>query len=88
MNESVKETYFIRDRQFYHTLFHVLLVVSLQNIVNYSVNMIDNLMLGSFGQVSLSAAACVNQIFFLLTGFFQRPGRYLVIQGNCIKSHK
>ncbi len=81
MNESVKETYFIRDRQFYHTLFHVLLVVSLQNIVNYSVNMIDNLMLGSFGQVSLSAAACVNQIFFLLTGFFQGAGNGLSVLG-------
>lgn len=70
MPTAVKEPYFIRSKQFYRTLFHVLLVVSLQNIVNYSVNMIDNLMLGSYGQVQLSAAACVNQIFFLLTGFY------------------
>ena len=71
MPAAAKEPYFIHNKEFYRTLFHVLLIVSLQNIVNYSVNMIDNLMLGAYGQVQLSAVACVNQIFFLLTGFYQ-----------------
>lgn len=70
MTEVVKEPYFIHNKQFYRSLFHIMLVLALQNVVNYSVNMIDNLMLGSFGQVQLSAAACVNQGFFLLTGFY------------------
>lgn len=71
MPAEVKEPYFIHNKVFYRTLFHVLLIVSLQNVINYSVNMIDNLMLGAYGQVQLSAVACVNQIFFLLTGFYQ-----------------
>lgn len=79
MTTAAKEPYFIRSRPFYRTLFHVLLVISLQNIVNYSVNMIDNLMLGSYGQVQLSAAACIGQIFFLLTGFYHGCGNGLSV---------
>ena len=51
---------------FYRRLFTILLTVSLQNVVAYSVNMADNLMLGSYSQVTLSGAATVNQIFFMV----------------------
>lgn len=64
--ESGRERFFIRDREFYRSLFHILCLVALQNIVNYSVNMADNLMLGSYNQAALSGAATVNQIFFLV----------------------
>ena len=42
-----------------------MLVVALQNLVAYSVNMLDNMMLGSYDQNALSGAATVNQIFFV-----------------------
>ena len=58
--------YFARDRVFYHTLFRLILVVSLQNILAYSVNVADNIMLGSYNQAALSGAATVNQIQFLV----------------------
>lgn len=51
-----------------------MVVVALQNLINYSVNMADNIMLGRFGQAELSGAACVNQIFFLLNSFMQNCG--------------
>ena len=57
---------FARDRHFYRTLFRLLLVVALQNVVAYSVNVADNLMLGSYSQAALSGAATVNQIQFLV----------------------
>lgn len=57
---------FPRDKQFYRTLFRLLLVVALQNVVAYSVNVADNLMLGSYSQAALSGAATVNQIQFLV----------------------
>ena len=38
--------------------------MALQNLVAYSVNMLDNMMLGSYDQNALSGAATVNQIFF------------------------
>lgn len=40
-----KEYFFTRDRGFYRQLFHLMLVITLQNLVAYSVNMADNLML-------------------------------------------
>ena len=66
---AVKEPFFTRDSGFYKTLFRMLLVVALQNLVAYSVNMADNMMLGVYSQTALSAAATVNQVFFMVQQF-------------------
>lgn len=55
-----------RDRHFYQNLFRLILIVSLQNILAYSVNVADNIMLGGYSQAALSGAATVNQIQFLV----------------------
>ena len=44
----------------------MLAMISLQNLVAFSVNMADNIMLGSYSQNALSGAATVNQIFFVV----------------------
>ena len=59
-------SFFTRDRSFYRQLFSIFTMVALQNLVAYSVNMIDNVMMGSYSQNALSGAATVNQIFFLV----------------------
>ena len=41
------ETFFTKDKNFYKVFFRLMLVVALQNLVAYSVNMLDNMMLGS-----------------------------------------
>ncbi len=72
MEQSVskeRDPFFTRDPQFYKTFFSMLLMVALQNLVAYSVNMADNIMLGSYDQDALSGAATVNQIFFLIQQF-------------------
>ncbi len=74
-----KEPFFTRDREFYRTLFRMLLVVALQNVVAYSVNMADNIMLGSYSQEALSGAATVNQIFFMVQQFALSFGNALVV---------
>ena len=61
-----KESFFTRDREFYRLLFSIFTMVTLQNVVAYSVNMLDNIMLGSYSQTALSGAATVNQIFFMV----------------------
>ncbi|MBR1660238.1 MAG: MATE family efflux transporter [Oscillospiraceae bacterium] len=61
-----KETFFTRDRGFYKALLPIFLTIAMQNLVAYSVNMTDNLMLGSYSQTALSSAATVNQIFFVV----------------------
>ncbi|MCD8001483.1 MAG: MATE family efflux transporter [Oscillospiraceae bacterium] len=55
-----------RDKSFYRTLGRLMLAIVLQNVVAYSVNMADNLMLGTYSQIALSGAATVNQIQFLV----------------------
>ncbi len=81
MTTSVKEKepFFTKDRQFYKTLFRMLIVVALQNVVAYSVNMADNIMLGSYSQVALSGAATVNQVFFMVQAFAMSIGSALVV---------
>lgn len=62
----MKESFFTHDRKFYHSLFSMLAVVALQNVLAYSVNMADNIMLGAYRQEALSGAAVVNQVFFIV----------------------
>ena len=64
--EQRKEPFFTKDRSFYRTLFTLLITLSLQSLIAYSVNMADNIMLGSYSQPALSGAAAVNQIFFIV----------------------
>ncbi len=65
----MRETFFTKDRSFYKTLFSMLIVVALQNLVMYSVNMVDNVMLGRYSQEALSGATTVNQLFFMVEQF-------------------
>lgn len=74
-----KEPFFTKDKEFYRTLFKMLTIVALQNLVAYSVNMADNIMLGSYDQTALSAAATVNQIFFMVQQFALSIGNALVV---------
>ncbi|MBQ9412565.1 MAG: MATE family efflux transporter [Oscillospiraceae bacterium] len=74
-----RERFFIHDRGFYRTLFPLLLTVALQNLVAYSVNMADNLMLGNYSQNALSGAAIVNQVFFLVQSIAGGIGEGLVV---------
>lgn len=81
MTEEVKERFFTKDKSFYKTLFPLLIMVALQNIVAYSVNMADNMMLGSYSQNALSGAATVNQIFFLVQQITLSIGEGFVVLG-------
>ena len=76
--EEKKEPFFTKDKTFYKTFFGMMVVVALQNLVAYSVNMADNIMLGSYDQNVLSGAATVNQIFFMVQQFALAIGNALV----------
>lgn len=79
METKTKTSFFTKDPDFYRTLFRMLIVVALQNLVSYSVNMVDNVMLGRYGQDALSGAATVNQIFFMVDQFALGTGNALVV---------
>ncbi|MBR6350309.1 MAG: MATE family efflux transporter [Lachnospiraceae bacterium] len=74
----MKSSFFIKDKTFYKALFSMMIIVTLQNLVAYSVNMADNIMLGRFSQEALSGAATVNQIFFIVQQFARSFGNALV----------
>lgn len=77
--QSDKSTFFTKDKSFYKTLFSMMVVVALQNLVAYSVNMADNIMLGSYNQQALSGATTVNQIFFMIQQVALSIGNALVV---------
>jgi len=60
------DTFFSRDKHFYKTFFRLFLILTAQNIITYSVNVADNVMLGVYNQTALSGAAAVNQIQYVL----------------------
>ena len=71
--------FFTKNRNFYRTFFRLMLAVALQNLVAYSVNMLDNMMLGSYSQNALSGAAAVNQIFFIVNQLALAIGNALIV---------
>ncbi len=71
--------FFVKDKNFYKTLFRMLIIVAMQNLVAYSVNMIDNIMLGSYSQTALSGAATVNQLFFMVQQVALSIGNTLIV---------
>ena len=48
----------------------------------YSVNMLDNMMLGSYDQNALSGAATVNQIFFVVNQLAIAIGNALIVMSS------
>ncbi len=56
----------MKDRAFYKSFFTMTLVIALQNLVAYSVNFSDSLMVGNYSELSLSGVTLVNQVMFLL----------------------
>ena len=80
--EKVMEPFLQEIKNFYRNFFHLVLMVALQNLVAYSVNMLDNMMLGSYSQNALSGAATVNQIFFVINQLAIALGSALIVMGS------
>ncbi len=55
-----------RDRKFYRQFFSMLLFIAGQNLIVFSVNLADNVMLGNYSEQALSGVALANQVQFLL----------------------
>ncbi len=71
--------FFIRDKKFYHVLSKMIVGIAFQNLIAYSVNMLDNIMLGSYSQTALSGAAMVNHLFFIVQQIGMAIGNALVV---------
>lgn len=72
---------FTKDRYFYKTIVHLMSTIILQNIIAYSINMADNIMLGAYSQAALSGAATVNQVQFIVQQITIAIGDSVVVIG-------
>lgn len=60
---------FVKDRQFYKTALMLALPIVLQNMITIGVNIMDTVMLGSYGEIQLSGSSLANEfinIFHIL----------------------
>ena len=64
--EKTRVPLLMRDRSFYHTFLILAGTLILEQAVVLSVNLADNLMIGSYNETALAAVAAVNQIVFVV----------------------
>lgn len=64
----------VREKSFYKTFFSMTGIIALQNLVVFSVNLADNVMLTHWSANALAGVALVNQIQFLLQMLMQGIG--------------
>lgn len=72
---------FIKDSKFYRTFFTLTISIALQNLLTYSVNLADNIMIGRYSQNALSAVAICNQFQFFLQMLVVGVGEGVVVLG-------
>ena len=56
----------VKDKQFYKTFITLTVMIAMQNLLAFGVNLADNMMLGRYSESSIAAASLVNQIQYLL----------------------
>lgn len=71
-----------KDKEFYKQFFSLYWVLVLHNIIVLAVNLADNIMIGSYSEVSLSGVASVNQIQFVFHQIITGCGDALVMVGS------
>lgn len=59
----------LNDRKFISLMLAVAMPIALQNLISSSLNMVDTVMIGALGEVSISAVGLANQVYFLLMLF-------------------
>jgi len=70
MDVSAKDnTFFTRDKEFYKSFFKMMILLAAQNIITYTVNVADNVMLGRYSQTALAGASAINQLQYILQMF-------------------
>ena len=68
-----------KDKSFYRQFFSLLVFIALQNLIVYSVNLADNIMLGRWSEEALSGVALANQVQFLLQMIVSAVGEGVVV---------
>ena len=64
---------------FFKSFFIMLISIAMQNVLVYSVNLADNIMLGRFSENAMSGVGLVNQIQFLLQMLITGTGEGIIV---------
>ncbi len=72
----------IRDKNFYKSFAILTLGIALQNLLTYSVNLADNIMIGRFSQDALSGVSLCNQFQFFLQMLVVGVSEGIVVLGT------
>ena len=72
----------IKEKSFYKTFAVLTASLALQNLLTYSVNLMDNVMLGAYSETALSGSALCNQFQFLLQMLVMGAGEGVVVLGT------
>ncbi|BAK56294.1 MATE efflux family protein [Candidatus Arthromitus sp. SFB-mouse-Japan] len=59
--------FFVKDKNFYRKILTIAVPITLQSLITFATNMMDTIMVGSLGEIALSAASLSGQIFFVLS---------------------
>ena len=68
-----------RDRSFYKSYFTLMCFIAFQNLLSFSVALLDNVMLSRYSALALNGAALANQIQFLLQMIVVAAGEGVVV---------
>ena len=68
-----------RDKSFYKQFFSMLFFIAGQNLIVFSVNLADNIMLSNFSEAALSGVGLANQVQFLLQMVVNGVGEGVVV---------
>ena len=71
-----------RDRDFYRSFIALAVALMVEQAVILSVNLIDNLMLGTYAEAALSGVAAVNQIQFVLQQIVYAVSNGMIVLGS------
>ena len=52
---------FVKEKSFYRLILSIAVPVVLQNMITIGVNIMDTMMLGSYGEIQLSASSLANE---------------------------
>lgn len=55
----------VREKGFYKSLFTIAIPIALENLITFTISMMDTVMIGALGEVQLSAVALANQVFYI-----------------------
>ncbi len=72
----------LTDKSFLKLFATLTISLALQNLLTYSVNLVDNLMLGAYSETALSGASLCNQFQFLLQMMVTGAGEGMVVLGS------